>query len=269
MLRDLIYQALEEIETPLGRGVNGAIALLVLLSCGIFVAQTYVLPGSLRVQLDGLDKGLLAIFTIEYCLRLWVSKNRLRYIFSFYALVDLLAILPVFVGLFNVEFLRIIRGLRILRLLRFVEETSVFGYVIRPDAAAFTRIIITFFIIVFIYSGLIYQVEHQVQAANFGSFLDAVYYSIATLSTVGFGDVVPRSQLGRALSILMIITGVVLIPWQAGELVRRLVQAEEQEKDTLALSASANLVCKRCGLDRHDADARFCKRCGMDLRGNT
>jgi voltage-gated potassium channel len=265
MVRDSVYRALEEIETPLGRGVNVAIALLVLLSCGIFVAQTYPLPGILRLQLDGLDKGLLVLFSIEYFLRLWVAKNRLRYIFSFYALIDLLAILPVFVGLFNVEFLRIIRGLRILRILRFVEDASIFGYVIRADAAAFIRIIITFFIIVFIYSGLIYRVEHNIQLDNFGSFLDAVYYSIATLSTVGFGDVVPRSQLGRALSILMIITGVVLIPWQAGELVRRLVQAEEKEKDALAISASAGLSCQRCGLDRHDADARFCKRCGLSL----
>lgn len=254
-LRQTIGFYLEDIETPIGRTLNLTITGLVLLSSAIFVVQTYPTPEMLRMVLDAIDKAILAIFAIEYSLRFWCAQNRLRYFFSLYSLIDLLAILPFLVGGFDVSFLRVFRWFRILRLLRFMEGKTIFGYVSREDSAIFARILLTLFIIIFVYSGLIYQVEHPINREIFGTFLDAVYFSVATMTTVGFGDVTPKSELGRFLTILMILTGIALIPWQLGELVKRLVKTANQ----------IAMPCSTCRLVLHDTDARFCKNCGTQL----
>ena len=109
--------------------------------------------------------------------------------------------------------------------------------------------------IIFVYSGLIYQVEHTVNPEAFQTFLDAIYFSVVTMTTVGFGDVTPLSEGGRLLTVLMILTGISLIPWQIGDLIKQLIKTANQ----------ANKVCLGCGLSSHDTDAKFCKICGTKL----
>lgn len=255
VLRKTIGFLLEDIETPIGKTINLSITGLVLLSSAIFVAETYPLPITLRTLLNWLDKGILGIFAIEYALRFWCAERRWRYFFSLYSLIDLFAILPFLIGVFDVTFLRVFRWFRILRLIRFIEGKTIVGYVSREDSIIFTRIFLTLFIIIFVYSGLIYQVEHPINAEKFTTFLDAFYFSIATMTTVGFGDVTPKSELGRLLTILMILTGIALIPWQLGDLVKRLVKTANQVEKP----------CPTCHLVLHDADAHYCKNCGTAL----
>lgn len=246
---------LEDLESPIGKVINLTIAGLVLLSSGIFVAETYPLSADVRELLELVDTGILAIFAVEYGLRLWVAKDRLRYLFSLYSLIDLIAILPFFIGTLDISFIRIFRWFRILRLIRFIEGKTIVGYVSSEDSAIFTRIVFTLVAIIFVYSGLIYQVEHPINPKVFSTFLDAVYFSVVTMTTVGFGDVIPISQVGRLLTVLMILTGIALIPWQIGDLIKRLVKTREQ----------VALPCSLCGLPFHDSDARFCKTCGASL----
>jgi voltage-gated potassium channel len=255
LLRKTISFYLEDIETPTGKVVNLGIIGLVLLSSCIFVAQTYPVPEVLRSQLNLLDKGILVVFAIEYFLRFWCTENKLRYVFSLYSVIDLLAVFPFLIGIFDVSFLRVFRWFRILRLIRFIEGKTIVGYITREDSAIFARILLTLFIIVFVYSGLIYQVEHPIDPEKFSTFLDAVYFSVATMTTVGFGDVTPMSQIGRLLTILMILTGIAVIPWQLGDLVKRLVKTADQ----------VQIPCTTCYLSLHDIDAQFCKNCGTRL----
>ncbi|SRR5579883_63523 len=254
-LRQTIGFYLEDIETPIGKAINLGITGLVLLSSAIFVAQTYPIPNEIRIQLDAIDKSILIVFTIEYLLRFWCAENKSRYVFRLYSVIDLLAIFPLLIGVFNISFIRVFRWFRILRLIRFIEGKTVFGYVTTEDSAIFTRILLTLFIIIFVYSGLIYQVEHPTNPKSFGTFLDAVYFSVATMTTVGFGDVTPKSEVGRLLTVLMILTGIALIPWQLGDLVKRLVKTANQ----------VQTGCPVCQLSFHDADAQFCKQCGTKL----
>jgi voltage-gated potassium channel len=240
---------LTDLETPLGKAINFLIAALVLLSSGIFVAQTYNIPNSVRLQLDLIDTVILIIFAVEYALRFWSAENKLEYIFNIYSIIDLMAILPFFIGWVDISFIRILRWFRILRLIRFIDSKS------SEDRIIFIRILFTLFAIIFVYSGLIYQVEHPVNAQAYGTFLDAFYFSVVTMTTVGFGDVTPISELGRLLTVLMILTGVALIPWQVGDLIRRLVKTTNQ----------VETACLSCGLQFHDQDADFCKRCGSKL----
>lgn len=252
-LREKIAFYLEDIDTPLGKGINLFITGLVLVSSGIFIAETYKIPIEVRQILDAIENTILAIFVIEYLLRVWCANQKLKFIFSLYSIIDLLSIAPFLIGA-NAGYLRIFRWFRILRLIRFVQGTTIFGYVSSEDSAIFTRIIFTVFSIIFVFSGLIYQVEHSVNS-KFGTFLDAVYFSVSTISTAGLGDITPISEMGRFLTILMVLTGIVLIPWQLGDLIKRLVKTADQ----------VQIGCSNCGLAFHDSDAYYCKNCGNRL----
>ncbi|MBD2355095.1 ion transporter [Tolypothrix sp. FACHB-123] len=246
---------LTDIETPIGQIINLTIAGLVLLSSGIFVAETYNIPDNIRVQLNIVDTAIFIIFVVEYVLRLWSAENKVKYFLSLYSIIDLIAILPFFLGAVDLSFIRLLRWFRILRLIRFIDKRFFFGSISTEDGVIFARILFTLFAIIFVYSGLIYQVEHPVNPQGFATFLDALYFSIVTMTTVGFGDVTPASELGRWLTVFMILTGIALIPWQVGDLIKRLVKTANQ----------VETICTNCGLAFHDADARFCKSCGAKL----
>ncbi len=255
LTRSQIGFYLEDIETPIGRTVNLTLTGLILLSSASFIAETYPLSRPVRINLQTLDTVLLIVFAVEYLLRLWCSENRVKFIFSFFSIIDLVAILPFLLGFVNVSFIRIFRWFRILRLIRFLElKISIFR-ISSEDGVIFARILFTLLAIIFVYSGLIYQVEHPANPESFGTFLDAVYFSVVTMTTVGFGDVTPISESGRFLTILMILTGIALIPWQLGDLIKQLVKSAHQ----------VEAVCKGCGSSVHDANAKYCKMCGSQL----
>ena len=251
-----IFLYLEDIENPIGRIVNLLITGLVLVSTGIFIAETYPIDPDIRSLIAKIDLIILSIFAIEYLLRLLAAPNKFKYIFSFYSLIDLLAILPVLTGITDISFVRILRWFRILRLIRFIEGKALFGNLDREDSSIVTRILFTIFSIIFIYSGLIYQVEHSVNPQDFGTFFDAVYFAVVTMTTVGFGDVTPTSEAGKLMTVLMILTGIALIPWQLGDLIKQIAKSANK----------VNATCPECQLSSHDLDANFCKRCGVKLR---
>jgi voltage-gated potassium channel len=254
-IREKIGFYLEDMETPMGKWLNLVITGLVLISTGTFVAETYALQPELANFLHQLDSAIMVVFTIEYILRLVVAKNRWQYVFSFYALIDFLAIFPFLFGIFDASFLRVFRWFRILRLIRFIEGKTAFGNLDRQDSLVVTRIVFTLCSIIFVYSGLIYQVEHPVNPQMFGTFFDAIYFSVATMTTVGFGDITPISTMGRLLTVLMILTGIALIPGQLGDLVKQVVKSSNKVAKT----------CAQCQLASHETDALFCKCCGTEL----
>jgi voltage-gated potassium channel len=255
VLRTKIAFYLEDIETPIGKAIASIVTLLILLSAAIFVVDTYPIPDYVRVNLDTIDFCILLLFVYEYLVRLWCAPKRIKYIFSLYSLIDLMIIVPYFLGVANVSFIRIFRWFRILRLIRFIKGKTFFGIINNEDNAIFARILFTLFAIIFVYSGLIYQVEHPDNSKNFNTFLDAFYFSVVTMTTVGFGDLTPTSEIGRLLTVLMILTGIALIPWQLGDLIRRLVKTSDRVPTN----------CLVCGLSSHDTDAQFCKICGSKL----
>ncbi|MBD2312645.1 ion transporter [Desertifilum sp. FACHB-1129] len=254
-MREKLAFYLQDIETPVGRTITLAITGLVLLSSAIFVAETYPIPPQTKLILEEINAVILVCFSVEYILRFWCAENKVRFIFSLYSIIDLIVILPFFLREIDVSFIFVFRWFRILRLIRFLDAKTLFGKINTEDGVIIARILFTLFSIIFVYSGLIYQVEHRANPQDFATFLDAVYFSVVTMTTVGFGDVTPISETGKLMTVLMIITGIALIPWQLGDLVKQLVNTANNKQS----------LCSGCGLMFHDADAQFCKRCGTPL----
>ncbi len=255
-LRQKIAFYLEDTKTNLGLYLNLTILGLILLSSAIFVIQTYQISQHLQDILIGLDTVILIIFAVEYFLRFWSSENPVKFFFSFFSLIDLVSILPLLLGWMDIRFLRVFRWFRILRIVRFWKiEKRLLG-VQTEDSIVFIRIFLTLFTLIFVYAGLIYQVEHQVNSDRLQNFFDAFYFVVVTMTTVGYGDVTPLSQAGRVMTLLMIFTGVLFIPWQLSELIGQVVKT----------SSLIEQKCSNCNLSRHDPDALFCKQCGTELK---
>ena len=250
--------ALDPLQSSTGKVFNAGVAVLVVVFAAIFVAETYQLPDLVLQWLDRLDTAILVLFSCEYGLRFLAAENKRHYVFSLYSAIDLLAILPLWLGVLDVRFIRFVRlveGFRVLRLARFFGDIPTGNGDRHEDRVIIARIIFTLFSIIFVYSGLIFEMEHSVSPNEFRTFLDAFYFSVVTMTTVGFGDVTPVSDGGRLFTVLMILTGIALIPWQLSDLIQRILKSR----------APVETTCSGCGLAFHEADAAFCRRCGVQL----
>ena len=166
-------------------------------------------------------------FVIEYVARLYAAKNRLKQFVDVYSIIDLIAIiptlsmlvLPLFGVIPHIEFIKFIRCFRVLRIFRFLRFTAdpyfFFGS-ITVQLLKVVRLLLTILMIFFISSGLFFYVESNLNP-NVKNFGDAFYFTVVALTTVGFGDIIPRSDAGKWVTILMILSGIILIPWQINQ----------------------------------------------------
>ncbi|MDJ0569595.1 MAG: ion transporter [Pleurocapsa sp. MO_192.B19] len=257
-LRQKVAFYLEDTETNLGLWFNLSILGLILFSSAIFVTETYPISQQFEAILKAIDFIILVVFTIEYLLRFWSAENPKKFFFEFFSLIDLITILPLLLGWMDIRFIRVFRWFRILRIVRFWNVEKQLLGIQTEDSIIFVRIFLTLFTLIFVYAGLIYQVEHQVNSDHLKNFFDAFYFVVVTMTTVGYGDVTPLSHSGKVMTLLMIFTGVLFIPWQFSELIGQVVKT----------SSLVEQKCTKCGLSRHDPDALFCKHCGTKLSDN-
>lgn len=257
--RDILQFYLIDCTTLPGKLVDIAVMIVNLFAVALFVVSTYRLTPAAADMVTSLQAAVGILFTVEYLARLYGSRRRLRHIVSFYSIVDLVSILPAYLHLFSggridVAFLLMFRVLlvfRIFRFLRFAATPDFFFGTVSTHILRVIRLLLTIFIIFFVSSGLFWIAESPMndKVSNFG---DAFYYTVVALTTVGFGDIVPVTEAGRWVSVLMIISGIILIPWQAGQVIRTWIR----------MSQKKHVVCPRCGLMYHNIDATHCKACG-------
>ncbi|MDR5655747.1 ion transporter [Halodesulfurarchaeum sp. HSR-GB] len=244
-------------ETPIGKAIDIALLVLNIAFIAVFVAQTYPVSTQVRSVLWGFEVLLAVIFGVEYILRLYGAKSRYGEATDPYTVVDLLSILPTFALLLvpgsvivQLGFLRALRVIRVLRFYRFTQDAEFFFGTIGVSALRVLKLGLTVFVIFFTSAGLFYSVELQANP-GISHFGDAFYYIVIALATVGFGDIVPTTVAGRWVTVGAVLTAIILVPRQAGAIIRTWTHKGEVE-----------VTCPNCGLQYHDQDASHCKACG-------
>jgi voltage-gated potassium channel len=241
------------------------------------------LTEQLRTLLMRIEAFISSIFVVEYLLRFYSQGLDPRYLLRKAMLIDFVSIFPLLVaqGLvndaFELQFVRLLRVIRILRLERLVEEDTFRRFFLgRADAAyaeyklRIAQIVFTLASIIWVTSGLIYDAEHG-SNPQFQTYFDALYFSIVSLTTVGLGDLAPRTALGKLTISLAILVGVAIIPFQLGQLGRALFASETGHEhgpdgsNPLYSKAARRVECSRCGQKEHSHDARYCRICGERL----
>lgn len=166
------------------------------------------------------DDFFIIIFTVEYLFRIYFSNNKLKYIFSFYGLIDLISILPFYLGIaFDGQYIKSLRLLRIFRLIKLTRYSKTLQKFITAFSNSKEEFIIFAFItlLMFYISAVgIYQFEHEVQPETFGSIFDCMWWSVATLTTVGYGDVYPITIGGKIFTTVILILGLGIVGVPAG-----------------------------------------------------
>ncbi len=263
-LKERLFEIIFEADSPGGKLFDVmlfiAIMASVLLTMLSSVTSINDAHGDLLFRLN---TSFTLLFTIEYGLRLYCSRKPLRYARSFFGVVDLLAVLPVYIGLLvpGARFLDVIKVLRMLRIFRVLKMAQYVGEAdLLMNALVASRRKIGIFIvavltIVVILGSLMYVIEGE--TSGFTSIPRSVYWAIVTLTTVGYGDISPETNLGQALAACIMIIGYSIIAVPTGIITAELGLSSARKK--------SSRECGLCGNDQHDADAGFCKRCGAKL----
>jgi voltage-gated potassium channel len=260
--RETLQFYLIDCKTPLGKLIDVFIILLNLVICILFVIDTYPVSEASRTFLWRTEVIIVLFFIIEYGARLYGAKNRLKQLVDIYSVIDFIAILPtlslLILPYFGITpdfgFIKVIRAFRVFRIFRFLRFTAdpdfFFGS-ITTQLLKVARLLLTIFMIFFISSGLFFHVENPMNP-DVETYGDAFYFTVVALTTAGFGDITPVTDAGKWVTVLMILSGIILIPWQVSRVV----------KEWIHISTKRDVICKNCGLRYHDKDASHCKSCG-------
>lgn len=260
MWRERISQVLnpERTQSRGGRYVNGALALLIVLNIGAAALETVpAVAGRFASILATIELVSVAVFTVEYLLRLWVCVElpkyshpvlgRIRYVLTPLALVDLLAVAPYYLprlglNLLTLRAFRLLRLLRLLKLGRYSEALQRLGRVVHQKRfeLASTAVIAAFLLVVA--AALLHAAEGVAQPDRFGSLPDAMWWAVVTMTTVGYGDVYPVTPLGRVLGSIVAFLGVGLFALPTGILGAGLL--EESGRRNAGQTAER---CPHCG----------------------
>lgn len=233
-MKKQLWLILEDTTTKRGRLFDYFIQILILLSLVSFSLDTLPnLSYNTRVFLDYFEVISIVIFTIEFLLRIYVSKKPLSYIFSFYGIIDILAILPFYLNrVLDLRFLRAFRIFRIfraLKLLRYNKALNRFRIAFKIVKEEVTLFFIVTLVLIFITSAGIYFFENEAQPEVFKSVFHSAWWSIVTLTTVGYGDVYPITLGGKIFTFFVLMIGVGLVTVPAGLVATALSKARELE----------------------------------------
>jgi voltage-gated potassium channel len=262
--RSRLHQIIFEADTPAGKafdvGLIGCILLSVLLVILESVAELRKTYGSAMVSAEWF---FTIAFTIEYFFRLIAVRRPVYYATSFFGIVDLLAIVPTYLSVFVpgtqsllvIRIFRLLRVFRIFKLAEYLGQAHVLTTALRASRPKIIVFLLAVSATVVTMGALMYLVEGD--KSGFTSIPIGIYWAIVTMTTVGFGDITPKTPLGQALASLLMIVGYGIIAVPTGIVTTELARASFPPPTTQA--------CPNCSAQGHDADAKFCKYCGSAL----
>ena len=265
-LRQRLRTTVLETVTPAGRIYNAVVFGAILLSVLALLLEPDPLANSaLRqtevVWIDWVQNSCLAVFAADFLLHLLLVDRPRRYLFSFTGLIDASAVFFFFVPQVRSELLLWVfkfgRILRVFKLLKFIDEARVLGQALRGSARTIGVYLFFVFLLQVVLGYAIYVIESVNPESQFQTVSNGVYWAIVTMTTVGYGDLVPQTALGRLLASVVMMLGFGIIAIPTGILT---ISGVRQSRSTAAEP------CHRCGRNGHRQDARYCDHCGALLR---
>jgi voltage-gated potassium channel len=261
--REKLYIVIFEAETPAGRLFDILLIWAILLSVGtICIESIRSIRESFGVILQVTEWVFTGLFTIEYVLRILSLKKPSSYVFSFFGIIDLLAILPSFLGIFFggahslmvIRSIRLLRIFRLLKLTRYVGEGEVLLKALNSGRHKITVFLMAVFAIAIFMGALMFVVEGE--EAGFTSIPKGMYWAIVTMTTVGYGDLVPYTNLGKVLASFLMVMGYGIIAVPTGIVSAEIANVTKNQTTRL---------CTNCMLEGHTIEAAFCRKCGSKL----
>ena len=257
--RKIIFEA----ETPSGRLFDVIILWLIVVSVVVVMLETVdPIEAAVGNTFYILEWVFTGVFTLEYIGRLMTSRHPTKYAKSFFGIVDLLSILPSYIGLFIpggqalmvVRVLRLLRVFRVLKMVRHIRGSTILMRALFQSRAKITVFFVTLLLITLIAGTLMYLVEGE--SSGFTSIPTAVYWAVVTVTTLGYGDLAPITPAGKLLTSLLVLTGYAILAVPTGIVTAEIAKADSNE---------TSVACPSCGVHGHLPDAKFCRRCSAEL----
>ena len=263
-VRDRLHEIIFEADTPTGKAFDITLLVMIILSVVVVMLESVEAYQTKYIDLfHTLEWIFTIVFTIEYFFRLYVVRRPIKYATSFFGIIDLLAILPTYLSLIfaGTQYLLVIRALRLLRVFRifklghYLKESRIILASLRASRRKITVFLFFVVLMTIIVGSVMYLVEAEADS-GFTSIPRSIYWAIVTLTTVGFGDITPQTELGQFLSALVMIMGYAVIAVPTG-----IISVELMSNKTITNTQA----CRYCGKEGHEDDAVYCRFCGEIL----
>ncbi|NER13321.1 ion transporter [Leptobacterium flavescens] len=267
-LKNQLHEIIYEADTPAGKLFDVALLILILASIVLVMLESVnAIDAKYHNQLLLAEWIVTILFTLEYIARIISLRKPVNYIFSFYGIIDFLATIPLYISYFfagsqvllALRAFRLLRVFRILKLVRFIGEASQLKEALRSSRAKITVFVYTVLILAVIMGTIMYLVEGD--RSGFNSIPRSIYWTIVTLTTVGYGDIAPQTALGQAIASLIMIIGYGIIAVPTGIVTAEFAMQGRKKKEIHMNTQS----CPSCGVDGHRDDAKHCFDCGTIL----
>ena len=264
-LRTRLFHIIFESDTPGAKAFDIALIVAILLSVAVIMLgsiETYAERyGELFFYLEWV---FTLLFSIELILRIYCLEKPTLYLRSFYGIVDLIAVLPPWLvllvpgahGLVIVRLLRVLRIFRILRLMEFVGEARLLMDALKRSMRQILLFFSAILMVITLFAALMYTIESS--EAGFTSIPMSMYWAIVSMTTVGYGDIVPATALGKSITVVLMLLGYSIIAVPTGVFSAQVIRSIREER-------YSEEACPGCGHERHEKRARYCLRCGTWL----
>jgi voltage-gated potassium channel len=265
-IRERLWRIIFRSDTPAGRRFD--VVLLWLVFASVIIVMIESVP-NLRAEYGAplriAEWTFTLLFTLEYLVRIAVVQRPLRYMSSFFGIVDLLSILPTYVELLLVgtqyflvlRVLRLLRMFRVLKMAHYLNEAGILINALRASQRKIFVFLFTVLALVCVEGTIMYLIENA-SNPGFSSIPQSIYWSIVTVTTVGYGDVSPVTVLGKMMASVVMLTGFAIIAVPTGVVTAEIGLEMIRARDT-------SRRCQECGWQRHDTGARYCQQCGTSL----
>ncbi len=264
--RQKIHEIIFEADTLNGKLFDIILLAAILLSIvGVMLESVYEIDRKYHELIIAFEWGFTILFTIEYFFRIYAVNRPFKYIFSFMGIVDLLAIIPTYLifilpaahSLSVIRAIRLIRIFRIFKLSRYLRGAHTMQIALRSSRPKIIVFLLSVILLVIILGTLMYVIESGARTNGFENIPNSIYWAIITLTTVGYGNIVPMTIFGKIVASFIMILGYGIIAVPTG-----IVTAEFSRKRKEKVNTQ---VCPDCTAEGHEMEAKFCNKCGAEL----